>query len=262
MKLTKIGAAFAAVVLAFAAFGLASCNSKKDSNEFVLGLDDSFPPMGFRDENNEIVGYDIDLAREVCARIGMTFHAQPIDWSAKEQELNTGKISCIWNGLSITPERLEALTFSQAYLNNAQIVVVKADSGIKTLADMSGKKLGVQAGSSAADAVDGVPDFKNSLKEIVEFKENITALNDLEIGGVDGVAMDSVVAEYSIKTTGKDFVILDEGLAPEQYGIAFKKGNTELRDKVQNALNEMAADGTIAKISEKWFGRDISPVGK
>lgn len=262
MKLTKIAAAFAAVVMAFAAFGLASCNSKKDSNEFVLGLDDSFPPMGFRDENNEIVGYDIDLAREVCSRIGMTFRAQPIDWSAKEQELNTGKISCIWNGLSITPERLEALTFSQAYLNNAQIVVVKAGSGIKTLADMSGKKLGVQAGSSAADAVDGVPDFKNSLKEIVEFKENITALNDLEIGGVDGVAMDSVVAEYSIKTTGKDFVILDEGLAPEQYGIAFKKGNTELRDKVQNALNEMAADGTIAKISEKWFGRDISPVGK
>lgn len=262
MKLTKIAAAFAAVVLAFAAFGLASCNSKKDSNEFVLGLDDSFPPMGFRDENNEIVGYDIDLAREVCSRIGMTFRAQPIDWSAKEQELNTGKISCIWNGLSITPERLEALTFSQAYLNNAQIVVVKAGSGIKTLADMSGKKLGVQAGSSAADAVDGVPDFKNSLKEIVEFKENITALNDLEIGGVDGVAMDSVVAEYSIKTTGKDFVILDEGLSPEQYGIAFKKGNTELRDKVQNALNEMAADGTIAKISEKWFGRDISPVGK
>lgn len=259
MKLTKIAAAFAAVVMVF---GFASCNSKKSENEFVLGLDDSFPPMGFRDENNEIVGYDIDLAREVCSRIGMTFRAQPIDWSAKEQELNTGKISCIWNGLSITPERLEALTFSQAYLNNAQIVVVKADSGIKTLADMSGKKLGVQAGSSAADAVDAVPDFKNSLKEIVEFKENITALNDLEIGGVDGVAMDSVVAEYSIKTTGKDFVILDEGLSPEQYGIAFKKGNTELRDKVQNALNEMAADGTIAKISEKWFGRDISPVGK
>lgn len=259
MKLTKIATAFAALVLAF---GLASCNGKKDSNEFVLGLDDSFPPMGFRDENNEIVGYDIDLAKEVCSRIGMTFRAQPIDWSAKEQELNTGKISCIWNGLSITPERLEALTFSEPYLNNAQIVVVKADSGIKTLSDMAGKKLGVQAGSSAADAIDGVPSFKSSLKEIVEFKENITALNDLEIGGVDGVAMDSVVAEYSIKTTGKNFVVLDEGLAPEQYGIAFKKGNTELRDKVQNALNEMAADGTTAKISEKWFGRDISVVGK
>lgn len=259
MKLTKIAAALSAVVLAF---GLASCNGKKDSNEFVLGLDDSFPPMGFRDENNEIVGYDIDLAREACARMGMTFRAQPIDWSAKEQELNTGKISCIWNGLSITPERQEALTFSQAYLNNAQIVVVKADSGIKTLRDLAGKKLGVQAGSSAADAIDGVPELKNSLKEIVEFKENITALNDLEIGGVDGVAMDSVVAEYSIKTTGKNFVVLDEGLAPEQYGIAFKKGNTELRDKVQNALNEMAADGTIAKISDKWFGRDISVVGK
>lgn len=261
MKFSRIAKIVLAMSFAFAAFGFASCK-EKNSNEFVLGLDDSFPPMGFRDANNEIVGYDIDLAREVCSRIGMTFRAQPIDWSAKEQELNTGKISCIWNGLSITPERLEALTFSEPYLNNSQIVVVKAGSGIKTLADMRGKKLGVQAGSSAADAVDAVPEFKNSLKEIVEFKENITALNDLEIGGVDGVAMDSVVAEYSIKTTGKNFVILDEGLAPEQYGIAFKKGNTELRDKVQNALNEMAADGTIAKISEKWFGRDISPLGK
>ena len=261
MKLSKVMKIAAAASLAFAALGLASCR-EKSSDEFVLGLDDSFPPMGFRDADNEIVGYDIDLAREVCARIGMSFRAQPIDWSAKEQELNTGKISCIWNGLSITPERLEALTFSEPYLNNAQVVVVKADSGIKSLADMAGKKLGVQAGSSAADAVDGVPEFKNSLKEIGEFKENITALNDLEIGGVDGVAMDSVVADYSIKTTGKNFVILDEGLAPEQYGIAFKKGNTELRDKVQNALNEMAADGTIAKISGKWFGRDISPVGK
>lgn len=259
MKITKFFAAFA---VAASLFAFASCGGKKASNEFVLGLDDSFPPMGFRDDKNEIVGYDIDLAREVCSRIGMTLRVQPIDWSAKEQELNTGKISCIWNGLTITKERLESLTFSDAYLNNAQIVVVKANSGIKTLADLAGKKVGVQAGSSASDAIDGVPDFKKSLKEIVEFKDNITALNDLEIGGVDGVAMDEIVAAYSIKTTGKPFAILDEGLAPEQYGIAFKKGNTELRDKVQGALNEMASDGTVAKISGKWFGRDISVIGK
>lgn len=262
MKLTAVVRAGAAAFIgAVMLLGFASC-SKKNANEFVLGLDDSFPPMGFRDQNNEIVGYDIDLAKEVCRRMGMSFKAQPIDWSAKEQELNTGKISCIWNGLSITDERLEALTFSEPYLNNAQIVVVKADSGISSLSDMAGKKLGVQAGSSASDAIDGVPEFKNSLGEIVEFKENITALNDLEMGGVDGVAMDSVVADYSIKTTGKNFVILSDGLAPEKYGIAFEKGNIELRDKVQNTLNEMAQDGTIAKISEKWFGRDISAVGK
>ncbi|MBQ9624295.1 MAG: transporter substrate-binding domain-containing protein, partial [Treponema sp.] len=125
-----------------------------------------------------------------------------------------------------------------------------------------GKVLGVQAGSSAADAVEANADFKASLKSIVDFNDNIMALNDLEIGGLDGVAMDSVVAEYSLKVTGKPFVILSEGLAPEQYGIAFKKSNTELRDKVQKTLEEMAADGTVAKISEKWFGSDISIIGK
>ena len=257
MKLTKVlmGALASLLVM-----GFASCS--KANNEFVLGLDDSFPPMGFRDDANEIVGYDIDLAKEVANRLGLKFRAQPISWSAKEQELNTGKIDCIWNGLSITPERLEVLAFTKPYLNNAQVVIVRADSGIKSLADMAGKILGVQAGSSAADAVDSVPSFKQSLKQIVDFSDNIMALNDLEIGGLDGVAMDSVVAEYSLKVTGKPFVILSDSLSPEQYGIAFKKDNTELRDKVQKALEEMAADGTVAKISEKWFGSDISIIGK
>ena len=257
MKLTKVlmGALASLLVM-----GLASCS--KATNEFVLGLDDSFPPMGFRDDANEIVGYDIDLAKEVANRLGLKFRAQPISWSAKEQELNTGKIDCIWNGLSITPERLEALSFTKPYLNNAQVVIVRADSGINSLADLAGKILGVQAGSSAADAIDGNQAFKESLKSIVDFNDNIMALNDLEIGGLDGVAMDSVVAEYSLKVTGKPFVILSDSLSPEQYGIAFKKDNTELRDKVQKTLEEMAADGTVAKISEKWFGSDISIIGK
>ncbi len=257
MKLAKV---LMGAVASLMVFGMASCS--KASDEFVLGLDDSFPPMGFRDDNNEIVGYDIDLAKEVANRLGLKFRAQPISWSAKEQELNTGKIDCIWNGLSITPERLEALSFTKPYLNNAQVVIVRADSHINSLADLSGKVLGVQAGSSAADAIDENPDFKASLKSIVDFNDNIMALNDLEIGGLDGVAMDSVVAEYSLKVTGKPFAILSDSLAPEQYGIAFKKENTELRDKVQKALEEMAADGTVAKISEKWFGSDISIIGK
>ena len=257
MKISKI---ILGVAASLALTAMVSCS--KASNEFVIGLDDSFPPMGFRDENNEIVGYDIDLAREVALRLGLKFRAQPISWSAKEQELNTKKIDCIWNGLSITPERLEALSFTKPYLNNAQVVIVRADSGINSLADMKDKILGVQAGSSAAVAVDSAPDLKASLKQVVDFADNIMALNDLEIGGLDGVAMDSVVAEYSLKVTGKPFVLLSESLAPEQYGIAFKKDNTELRDKVQAALNEMAADGTVAKISEKWFGSDISIIGK
>lgn len=251
---------FAALVLA-SLISITSC-SKKSSSNFVLGLDDSFPPLGFRDENNQIVGYDIDLAQEVANRLGKTLVCQPIDWAAKEQELNTGKIDCIWNGFTMTDERKEAMAFTKPYLDNAQVAVVRKDSGLKTLSDLKDLVIGVQAESSAVDAINDNPEFKNSVKKIIEFKENITALNDLGIGQVDAVIMDSVVANYSISQTGKDFVVLDEILSHEEYGIAFKKDNTELRDKVQNALNEMEADGTVAKISEKWFGTNLSVIGR
>ena len=262
-----------AVACAFVALTAFSCNKKTAANvepvaalisrgEFVIGLDDSFPPMGFRDENNEIVGYDIDLAREVAKRLGVRFRAQPIDWSANEQELATGNIDCIWNGLTITEERKAMLSFTKPYLDNEQVVVVRADSGIATLADLAGKTVGLQAGSSAADALDEATAFKATLKNVVEFKENITALNDLEIGGVDGVVMDSIVANYSIVTTGKPFVVLSEGLAPEEYGIAFRKNDVKLTEAVQKTLEDMKADGTVAAISTKWFGSDITVIGK
>ena len=245
--------------------GSGADNSLEDvqkRGEFVLGLDDSFPPMGFRDENNEIVGFDIDLAKEVASRLGVAFRAQPINWDAKEQELSTGNIDCIWNGLTITEERKAMLSFTKPYLDNEQVVVVRADSGIATLADLAGKTVGLQAGSSAADALDEATAFKATLKNVVEFKENITALNDLEIGGVDGVVMDSIVANYSIVTTGKPFVVLSEGLAPEEYGIAFRKNDVKLTEAVQKTLEDMKADGTVAAISTKWFGSDITVIGK
>lgn len=234
----------------------------KTRGEFVLGLDDSFPPLGFRNDSNEIVGFDIDLAKEVSSRLGVKFRAQPINWDSKEQELATGKIDCIWNGLTITEERKNALSFTKPYLDNAQVLVVRKDSGIKTLADFAGKNVGLQAGSSAADAVEASPEFKRSLKSIVEFKDNIMALNDLEIGGVDGVVMDLIVANYAITTSGKPFDVLSEGLSPEEYGIAFRKGDVKLTDEVQKILEEMAADGTVEKISTKWFGSDITVIGK
>lgn len=239
-----------------------SLEDLKAKGTFILGLDDSFPPLGYRNENNEIVGFDIDLAREVCSRLGVKLICQPIDWDAKEQELSNAKIDCIWNGLTITEERENAMTMSKPYLNNAQVVVVRADSGYNTLADLAGKTVGIQSGSSAQDALDDAPKFKDSLKEVVEFNENITALNDLEIKRIDGVVMDLIVANYSITTTGKPFKVLNESLAPEQYGIAFKKGNFALANEVQKTLEAMAADGTVAKISEKWFGTDITVIGK
>ena len=232
----------------------------KSRGTFVLGLDDSFPPLGFRSEDNEVVGYDIDLAKEVAKRLGVDFRAQPIDWDAKEMELETGKIDCIWNGFTITDERKNALSFTEAYLNNDQVLVVRSDSGINSLSDMKNKIVGIQSGSSAQEAVDDNAAFSSSISKLIMFKDNITALNDLDIGGVDGVVMDSVVANYSIAQTKKPFKVIDESLANEGYGIGFRKNEPELRDAVWTILQEMQKDGTVTAISQKWFGRDISVI--
>ncbi len=251
---------------------LSSCDKgKKGDNSLeeiksrgimIMGLDDSFPPLGFRDENNKIVGYDVDLAFEVASRLGLTLKLQPIDWAAKEQELNTKKIDCIWNGFTMTEERKEAMAFTKPYLDNAQVAVVQGDSTISSLADLAGKTVGVQAGSSAWDAINADEKFAGSLKEIVEFEENITALNDLGIGNLDAVVMDQVVAGYMIKNSAKSYKMLSDGLANEEYGVAFRKGDVKLRNEVQKILEQMQADGTVKGISEKWFGEDLSVIGR
>ncbi len=267
-KLIVTAIAAALIAATFAGCAKKSANGDnslvelKSRGVFVLGLDDSFPPMGFRDEKNEIVGFDIDLAKEVAKRLGVKFRAQPINWDSKEQELNTGKIDCIWNGLTITDERKKNLSFSKPYLANKQVVVVRKDSGFKKLSDLAGKKIALQSGSSAEDAVNDSPDFKKSVKELVFLEQNLLALNDLVIGGVDGVVMDSIVAEYSIELSGMPLELLGESLASEEYGIAFRKQDVKLTAAVQKALEEMAADGTVARISSVWFGSDITVIGK
>ena len=175
-------------------------------------------------------------------------------------ELETGKIDCIWNGFTITEERKAALSFTEAYLNNDQVLVVRADSGIKSLSDMKGKTIGIQSGSSAQEAVDDNQAFSSSIGKTINFKDNVTALNDLDIGGVDAVVMDSIVANYSIAQTKKPFVVIDEALAAEAYGIGFRKSEPALRDEVWKILLEMKADGTLAAIGQKWFGKDISVI--
>ncbi len=247
-----------------------SCTSKEtgdlslkkieEKKVFVLGLDDSFPPMGFRNEKNEIVGYDVDLAREVCSRNGWELKLQPIDWNAKEQELNTGNIDCIWNGFTITDERLKQLNFTEPYLTNAQVIVVKASSPLQAQGDFKNKVIGLQAGSSAADAVEKNVNFKAGLKDIVEFKDNLLALMDLEIGGVDGVVMDLLVANDNIRRSGKDYRIISEYLSPEEYGIGFRKKDVALRNRVQETLKAMAKEGIVALIAIDCFGADISTI--
>lgn len=232
------------------------------AKKLVLGLDDAFPPMGFRNEANEIVGYDIDLAREVARRIGVELAPQPIDWNAKEQELATGQIDCIWNGFTITEDRAKVIRYTPPYLKNAQVIVVKGNSPVRTLADLAGKKAGTQTGSSSIDALDDAPEFKNSLREVVEYKDFLTALMDLDVGGIDAVVIDLVVANDNIRRSGKDFRILDERLGEEEFGIGFRKGDEALANKVWETLLEMAKDGTVARIATQWLGADISIIGK
>ena len=227
---------------------------------FVLGLDDSFPPFGFRNENNEIVGFDIDVAREVCKRLKVELVLQPIDWDAKEAELATKQIDCIWNGFTVTDERRKVLTFSDSYVNNAQAVVVLDKSPYKTLADLAGRTIGIQGGSSAADAIEETPSFKSSIRRTVEFNDNLTAIMDLEIGGCDAVVMDLLVAVEVAKT--KPIRILSETLAKEEYAVGFRLGEIKLAEAVNEQMRAMAADGTMASIATKWLGADITTIGK
>ena len=227
---------------------------------FVMGLDDAFAPMGFRDDDGNIVGFDIDLATEVCKRLGYELVLQPIDWDSKEMELNNGNIDCIWNGFSITDERLESMTMSVPYIANAQVIIVKKDSGIAAKEDLAGKEIGVQKGSSAKDAVEG-DDLAGVISQMSEYPTNVDAFNDLMAGRVSAVVADVIIAKYYLATDAyADLEIIGDALAPEDYGIGFKKGNTELKDAVEGALREMVADGTAAEISAKWFGEDIMAI--
>lgn len=233
-----------------------SLQSVKDAGKFVLGLDATFKPMGFTDEEDNIVGFDIDLAEEVCKRMGVELVKQPIDWDTKEQDLEAGKIDCIWNGMSINPAREEAMNLSEPYMKNDMIFVVMTDSAIASQADLDGKSVAVQSGSSAQTIL-----AESGLNVTpVELATNVECLQQLELGLADAVFMDSVVANYEITTTGKPFTVLPDGLSPEEYAIGFRKNDQALRDEVQKILSEMKADGTVAAISTEWFGTDITTI--
>ncbi|MFC5591945.1 amino acid ABC transporter substrate-binding protein [Sporosarcina soli] len=233
----------------------ASTDHTETNSEVVIGIDDKFAPLGFRDEKNEIVGFDIDLARAAAEKMGMTPKFQPIDWKTKETELSSGRIDLIWNGYTITDERKEKVLFTKPYLSNAQVVATLADSEISSLDDLEGKVVGLQALSSAADALGANP-VESKIKTITEFADNVLALTDLKTGRLDAVVIDEVVIDYYMSKDEGTFKVLDESLAPEEYGIGVKKGNEELLEKLQAALDEMNEDGTAAEISKKWFGED------
>ena len=232
-----------------------------EGGTLIVGFDQDFPPMGFVGDNGEYTGFDLDLAKEAASRLGLEYKAQPVAWDSKDMELESGNIDCIWNGFTITG-REDDYTWTTPYMANKQVFVVANDSDIKSQADLAGKVVEVQADSSAEAALKENQDLANTFGQLLTTPDYNTAFMDLEQGAVDAVAMDVIVAGYQIKQRNADFKILDDSLSEEEYGVGFKKGNTELRDKVQGALEEMAADGTLAKISDEWFGEDVTTIGK
>lgn len=232
-----------------------------DGGTLIVGFDQDFPPMGFVGDDGEYTGFDLELAQEVAKRLGLEYKAQPIAWDSKDMELESGNIDCIWNGFTMTG-REDDYTWTEPYMANQQVFVVANDSDINSQADLAGKIVEVQADSSAEVALKEAPELTATFKELLTTADYNTAFMDLEQGAVDAIAMDVIVAGYQIQQRNADFKILDDSLSEEEYGVGFKKGNTELRDKVQSTLEEMAEDGTLQEVSEKWFSKDVTTIGK
>lgn len=263
----KIGLILALVLVSLMMVGTASAGlfdmfgGSSDSNQtandnetLIVGFDAEFPPYGYKDDSGNYTGFDLDLAKEVCERNNWTFKAQPIDWDAKDAELDSGSIDCIWNGFTIDGRENDYL-WSDPYFDNKQIFVVKSDSGINSISDLANKTVETQKDSSALAALEGdnktIADTFAALNQVADYN---TAFMDLESGACDAVAMDIGVAEYDIKNKNNsdDFKILNQSITTEKYGIGFKLGNQDLRDQVQKTLNEMFEDGTVAEIAQRY----------
>ena len=263
----KIGLILALVLVAFLVMGTASAGlfdflggdnsgnaTTNDENTFIVGFDAEFPPYGYKDDSGNYTGFDLDLAKEVCDRNNWTFVAQPIDWDAKDAEIDSGSIDCIWNGFTIDG-RENDYTWSDPYFDNKQVFIVKSDSGINAIDDLKGKTVETQKDSSALAALQGdnktIADTFGTLTEVADYN---TAFMDLKSGACEAIAMDIGVGEYDIKNQDNpdDFKVIDQYITTEKYGIGFKKGNDDLKNQVQETLNEMFKDGTVAKIAQKY----------
>lgn len=243
------------LVLALSVTMLAACGSSEDTSAetttLKVGFDAEFPPFGFVAEDGSYDGFDLACAQEVCDRLGWDFEAIAIDWNSKDAELSAGNINCIWNGFTYTG-REDEYEWSTPYVDNSIVLVVKKDSGIKSMADLEGKKVMAQAASSAVDAINDNEEFKASLGEVVELADYNLGFLELNQGTVSAVAADLGVAQYQISANDGDYIILDEPVSTEQYAIGFLKGNTELRDQVDAVVKEMAEDGTMMEIAKKY----------
>ncbi len=246
-----------------------SWDKVKQAGRLVLGLDDAFPPMGYKDtQTGEIVGFDIDLAKEACKRLDIELKLQAVDWDNKQAELDNGNVDCLWNGFSKTPEREKSFLLSIPYMKNEQIILVKTDSSYHSLKDLAGKSVGVQSDSSAESALndEANKEFKASLKEVVKIDDYSKAVLEIQNGTIDAISIDEVIARFYLTKEPNAYRILENSdgspisLATEDYVVGFRKNDKALKQQIDKTLQEMAADGTMKKISEKWFGDDVTTV--
>ncbi|WP_341679138.1 amino acid ABC transporter substrate-binding protein [Niveibacterium sp. SC-1] len=257
--------AFGLIVATVLGFALVACGKQDNAGapasgaaaRIVVGLDDNFPPMGFRDEQNTLTGFDVDMAREAAKRLGLDVEFKPIDWNAKEAELNGKRVDVLWNGLTITEQRKQNIAFTKAYLENRQIIVVTGGSPIKAKADLAGKVIGVQEGSTAVEAVERDAATAKTFKELKKFGDNVTALLDLKTGRLDALVVDEVVGRYYTNRKPGEYTVLEDNFGTEEYGVGVRKDDSALLSKIQEAMDKMKQDGTAARISTQWFGKDI-----
>lgn len=242
--------------------GLSGCSTKKSESpsdkqqKIVIGMDDSFPPMEFRDSSNNLQGFDIDLANEISKRLNIKFEFMPTDWNGVIQSLNAKRFDIILSSLSVTPEREQQIAFSKPYLQGNQIVVVsKNNTDINVPEDLKGKIVGVQLGSTSEAAM---KPLVGTIKEVKKYEKNTEALEDLAIGRTQAVVVDELVGRYYIKEHSDKYRVLSQSLAKEPIAIGFRKEDTALKDKFDKVLDEMQKDGTMESISKKWFGENIT----
>ena len=263
MKKRSLAVLMAGVMAASMMTGVVSVYADADSKTLTVGFDAEYPPFGYKDDNGDYVGFDLDLAQEVCDNLGWELVKKPINWDSKDMELNSGSIDCIWNGFTING-REDDYTWSDPYLNNEQVMVVAADSKIEKLDDLAGKNVVVQAASAALDALnsDDNKDLTASFGSLTENPDYNTAFMNLDSGAADAIAVDIGVAKYQLsqREEGKD-VILDEPIQSEQYGIGFKKGNDELKDPVWAEVLKLYDAGEVDKLAEKYEVADMLCIG-
>lgn len=243
------------------AIGITGCESAQksestlDKDTLVVGFDDTFVPMGFKDDNGKYTGFDIELAEAVANKMDKKLEFQPIDWTMKESELKNKNIDMIWNGYSVTDERKEKVDFSKSYLKSRQIIITLSDSKISSKEDLKGKKVAAQDQSSAVDAIG---DYKDNFETFVTFTTNDEALRDLEAGRCDAVVADEVLSRYYIKLKGAEkYKILNDDFGEEEYAVGIRKNDSEFLNKLNDAYDEVVKEGTASEISKKWFGEDI-----